>query len=425
MRRRPAPAWPVALAVLLTTASLGLTTEGGTPRGRPVTSSVGPGARSSRPRPPVEAERDTAVRDLLGRRGAAVRDRDRAAFLATVDPASPDLRREQARLFDALAGVPLASWSYDLHPETSVGTGDRWAPRVTLRYALAGFDARPASLEQAPLFARRGEAWLLTGEDDRHTARDLWDFGPVVATRGRRSLVLAHPDQAGLAAELAGEADHAVVAVTAVVGRGWAQRVVVLVPADARELAALAQTTADLSAYAAVQSSELGTTGTGDPTPVGDRVAVDPTVYTRAGPRGRQVVLTHEVTHLATRADTGSGLPQWLVEGLADEIGFRDSGLAVARVAEDLAAEVRRGALPATLPTDDEFTGGSPRLAAVYAEAWLATRLLARRYGDAALLRLYRSVGRGDDLASALRRLGTTPDALTADWLAEVRGLGG
>lgn len=369
----------------------------------------------------------SAVRAVLQRRAHAVLAHDEAGLLADVDPAARAFRGRQARWLGHLVEVPLASWAYELAPRDEPAgppaAGAAVAVGVVLRYQLAGFDARPVSVPQVLLLRQQAGRWLLCGQDDTRSAHDLWDAGPVIAVRGRSSLVLAHPEQRALARRLAPMADRAVSRVTGVWGRRWAQRVVVLVATDASELAALAQTDADLSAYAAVQSAELPATGDGDPTPVGDRVAVDAPVFSRSSPRGQQVVLTHEVTHVASRASTGALVPQWLVEGLADHVGFAASGLPPARVAVELLAEVRAGRLPAALPADEEWSSADDRLAAVYEEAWLATGVLAERFGDAGLVALYREVGAGEPLEAALRARGTSVEGLVADWQVGLRRL--
>lgn len=62
-------------------------------------------------------------------------------------------------------------------------------------------------------------------------------------------------------------------------------------------------------------------------------------------------------------------------------------------VAEELTADVRAGRVPAKLPTDAEFGGANKRLAQAYEGAWLACRMIADRWGQPALLRLYQAVG--------------------------------
>jgi hypothetical protein len=212
--------------------------------------------------------------------------------------------------------------------------------------------------------------------------------------------------------QIAAAVDAAVPRVTAVWGTGWARKVVVLVPADDKELARIVGH-GGFEQIAALATAEL----TDGADPVGDRVVVNPANFGKLGALGRRVVLTHEVTHVATRAATGPGVPSWLVEGFADYVGYRGLDVPYRVSAAELQAEVRRGAVPAGLPTDADFAGTNKDLATAYEEAWLAVTLLADRHGQAALLRFYRSVGGGASVEAALRaQLGTSTAAFTASW---------
>lgn len=181
---------------------------------------------------------------------------------------------------------------------------------------------------------------------------------------------------------------------------GWSGRVLVVVPRDAAELVALAPEAGDVSGTAAVATA--------------DRVLVEPGGWRELSAAGRGVVLAHEVTHLALRGVTTRRTPAWLVEGLAELVGLRGSGLAPQVAAQELATDVRRGALPSALPRDDAF--GGPARAQAYQQAWLAVDLLARTYGDAALRELYAAAGQGRPVAESLTRLGTTLPAFTQAW---------
>jgi hypothetical protein len=137
---------------------------------------------------------------------------------------------------------------------------------------------------------------------------------------------------------------------------------------------------------------------------------VNPSTWPALGPLGRLVVLTHELTHVASRADTGSQTPRWLQEGFADYVGFRDTGVAATVVAKELAAQVRAGQLPDRLPANRSFAGSSPGLAASYEQGWLACRLIAARVGQSGLVRFYRQVGTASTntdqaVSDALRRV--------------------
>lgn len=385
--------------------------------------------------------RAVAIRALLATRSHAILTHDRAAFLATIDPRQPAFRAAQARWFDNLAHVPLATWRYDVDTDTPRPPyakldryhAETYAPlTMTLHYQLAGFDRRPTNLDQHPTFVRRGIGWYLGSLSDFADAGspssvDLWDFGPVTVMRGRYTLVLGHPGSEPLMRMLVAESDAAVPRVTAVWGRDWPQRVVVLVPSSQTELAKVVHDTGNLDQIAAVATAEVNT-GPGRPDAVGDRVAVNPPNFRKLAAVGRRVVLTHEITHVATREASGEGVPTWLVEGFADYVGYAGTGVPVRAAAHELQTEVQAGKLPVHLPTDAEFDGSNPRLPQVYEEAWLACRLVASRWGEAKLVRLYRALGGwdgapGDPLAVLMPKvLGTTPRAFTVAWRAAVRG---
>jgi hypothetical protein len=127
---------------------------------------------------------------------------------------------------------------------------------------------------------------------------------------------------------------------------------------------------------------------------LGAVVSIHREAWARLTPAGRQEVLTHELVHVATAPFTTSRTPTWLVEGLAEAIAIKGSGLADRVVAQELAAAVARGQmpahLPAHLPTAHDFAA-TPALA--YQESWLAVDLLLRRFGDPAVLRLYAAAG--------------------------------
>ena len=386
--------------------------------------------------------REAAVRQLLADRAGALLRRDKAAFLAVLDPAAPALRARQAALFDALAEVPLGVWRYALDParqrppdsrlDRRYGRDRWWAPDVTLEYSLAGFDDRPLVATHYLTFVQRDGRWLLAADDDFAavglvTARALWDRGPVVAERVDDVLVLGRPAARRLLRNVAALAAAAVPRVTEVWGPGWRQGVVVLVPTSAQEMQELLGSDGDLSQIAAVATAELGG-GSGDFDPTSDRVLVNPETFTRLGQLGRQVVLTHEVTHVATRRSTGPAVPVWLAEGFADYVGYAAVDLPLALSARELRKDVRAGRLPTALPADDAFRGDNAALAQAYEQAWLAVRLLAEQHGEPALLRFYRAVGAARDVEpaaavdAALRsELGTDLAAFTGAWRDALR----
>lgn len=378
------------------------------------------------------AEREAGVLALLAARGAAVRDRDREAFLATVDPSATDFLARQGALFDALADVPIATWEYVLDPDRERPRDPAldarrgpawWAPAVSLRYRLAGFDDRATVEEQWLTLVPRDGRWLVAADDDfeatgARTARGLWDSGPVVSVTRPGVLVLGHPGDQGLLRSLARTVEASVPRVTGVWGEDWAQRVVVLVPSGPQELQEVVGSSGDLSRIAAVAVAAVDETP--GALPVGDRVVVNPSTFLRLGTTGRRVVLTHEVTHVATRAGTGPAAPAWLVEGFADHVGYLGADVPLRVAARDLRASVRAGDLPDALPTDDAFDGAAVGLEQAYEQAWLAVSLLVEQHGQDRVVEFYRAVGRAagpTEVEQAWREhLGTTQAAFTQVW---------
>ena len=146
-----------------------------------------------------------------------------------------------------------------------------------------------------------------------NTGEQLWEQGRVVVERGAHSLVLGVGRSHGALSDYADLADEAVPAVSDAWGTGWAQRVVVLVPKSLDGMGALlGAPAAGYRGIAAVTTGEAGAPGR---TPA-DRIIVNPDAYGVLGAFGQQVVLTHETTHVATRAATVGRDPAVAVRGL-------------------------------------------------------------------------------------------------------------
>ncbi|GAA1887575.1 hypothetical protein [Actinomadura bangladeshensis] len=352
-----------------------------------------------------------AAGTVLANRARAVRDGDRIAFLATVGNAPRAFRDAQSRMYDNLRRLPLEGWQERLS-DTRAAADQGAVVRIEVRYRLRGFDKGHVARTRYLTFAPRSGSWTIAGDGTPHGFKDdadIWDGGLLTVVKGRSSLVIG--DAAGLKG-IADRLDAAVPVVTGVVGRGWAQRVVALVPADTALASALAgpgQSLDEIAALATVAPS--AGTGRGE-----DRVIVSPGTFGRLNALGRDVVLTHELTHVATGGARDRRTPLWLIEGFADYVGYRRVQIGVRAAAGELRREVAAGRVPAALPAAADFAGGSPRLSQAYQEAWLACRMIADRYGEATLVRLYRTAGRAPE-ATALRDvLGLTRDRFTILW---------
>ncbi|MCA1824974.1 MAG: basic secretory family protein, partial [Frankia sp.] len=258
------------------------------------------------------------------------------------------------------------------------------------------------------------------------SGRDIWDFGPVAVVRTSHTLVLGPVTRRPLLTRLAAEVETAVPRVTRVWG-AWQQRVVVIVPGSQDQLAAITGEDGDLSQIAAVSVAELGDAA-GGYRPVGNRILVNPANFDRLRGLGRRVVLTHEVTHVASRSATGPRTPTWVVEGFADYVGYLGTSITVRQAASELAHDVRAGRVPARLPADTLFDGDNADLAEAYEQAWLACRMVVAQTSERDLVRFYRAVGSSsaDTTALAVRRalatvLHTSPESFTRAWRAYLR----
>ncbi|MFI0487349.1 hypothetical protein [Actinomadura sp. 9N215] len=355
--------------------------------------------------------RDAAT--VLGNRARAVRSGDRTAFLATVGAAPPAFQDAQSRLYDNLRRIPMDGWREQVvTTQTLDGEKGVAVVRVRARYKLRGFDRGDVARTQYLALAPRSGAWTIVGDGSPHGFKDdaeIWDGGPLTVFKGRASLVIG--DTTGLE-EIARRLDAAVPVVTGVVGGGWARRAVALVPADAALASALAgpgQSLGEIAALATAAPSAGG--GRGE-----DRVIISPGTFGRLNELGRDVVLAHELTHVATGGARDRTTPLWLIEGFADYVGYRGAKIGVRAAAGELRREVAAGRIPSALPAANAFAGGSPRLSQAYQEAWLACRMIADRYGEATLVRLYRTAGRVPE-ETALRDVLRLPrDRFTALW---------
>ncbi|MET8164786.1 hypothetical protein ABZT34_11075 [Streptomyces sp. NPDC005329] len=350
------------------------------------------------------------VQRVLDRRAAAVLGHDPDAYAAT----------GAATGYTAVRAVPLAAWSYRvtaLHRSGDTATAD-----AELSYRVDGYDKAPVTTDRVLRLTRDGAGrWSVTSDKPATKAGEqLWDQGTVSVVRGGHSLVLGVGQSDARLRSFAELADDAVPEVSAAWGTDWAGRLVVLVPKSLEGMAGLLGSPA--SSYRGIAAVTTGETGGGARTPA-DRIVVNPDSYGMLGGIGRQVVLTHEATHVATRAHTNAATPLWLSEGYADWVGYRGTGRTPAEVAPELQQSVRDGAVPAAPPADADFgfSGDADRLAQAYEGGWLACRMIAERWDEVKLDAFYRAVGehgkRPGAVEGALKSvLGVSLAEFTADW---------
>jgi hypothetical protein len=354
------------------------------------------------------------VTKLLVRRDAAVAAHSQAAFLDDVDPSAvaTAFRTRQSDTFQALTQLPLATWHETVaspvtDPQSTAAAARRYGAAalivdVQLSYQLRGIDQVPSTHDMWWTFVRRDGRVVVAGDDDLAlfggaSWRGPWDFGPLATARGAASIVLAPAGQAGQASAIASEADRAVTAVSRVWTGPWPGHVAMIVASLPAELSAFASAavTADASAVT-VSDPRDAVTGTLP----GLRVVLNPARFDVLTATGRDIVLRHEITHVATSSATGLASPRWLVEGMAEYVANLGTGMSVAHTAAELRAAVVHGRVPTALPPDADLEAGATS-AQAYEQAWLACRLIAARAGQGGLVRFYRLVGASADTSAA------------------------
>ncbi len=437
--RRPALAAAVAVAVAVVVAGCDSSAPDATQ-----TTGTRAGASSSTQQnaPSPTVDREQALADLLTRRAAAVRARDRAAYVATLDDPKSGFGLRQLAQFDALAALPLSEFAYGT-PEPAPALGadriaqlgpDAWVARVNGRYRLKGYDSRSRDFESYFTAVRRDGGWRLADDTDGGTQTQLWDLPSFATVTGTSTLVVGTGPQSRLR-PYAVLGDLAVKRVTEVWGTAWARRLVIVVPRNAATMAELVgQDPKSVAQVAAVTDGPFDPDGYAG----ADRVVVNPAAFGTLEKRGQQVVLTHEGTHVAIRATTNRPVPLWLSEGMADYVGYRDIDATPQQIASALFTKVRAGTGPTALPVAADFDPGRTTIGPNYNAAWLAVRRIAGRWGTTDLVRFYRAAATAPTgsapgttstdadaaTAAAFRSvLGTTVAAFTKDWLAYLRAL--
>ena len=295
-----------------------------------------------------------------------------------------------------------------------------WVGDVQLAWRLRGFDTHDSLMETRLTLRDDGSgARFVSARQGYGDATPLWMLGRVRVERSGRSLVVA--TTAAAARRLSSLADQAVSDVRKVLPR-WRGRLVVEVPVDQTGLTRVLGS--EPGAYAEIAA--VTTTADGSLAPAAPvHIFVNPRVFDPLGPRGSQIVMSHEATHVATGA-ASSSMPTWLLEGFADYVALAHAHLPVTVTASQILALVRRKGPPDHLPGGLEFDPQNTRLGASYESAWLACRLLAQRYGERRLIEFYRSAQRSSSTTGPFRSvLHTSQPAFTRAWRNDLRRLAG
>ncbi|MGK9272378.1 hypothetical protein KXR83_15410 [Williamsia muralis] len=374
---------------------------------------------SARPQNPYEQSRSLGVTLTLQAYTDALREGDAESALAQLDASATAALRERTGASAAgLPALPLSAFEFRLSASRDFerlvpaelqerldtqGSSDSWVAPVQLRYAYEGIDSIPVVLDLPMVMAQYPEGWKMVADagplfGQPAPAGQVWEFpspsATPVATAPGESLVLTNGSDTGFTARLEELLPAATWAVTQFWGAKWPQGAgIVAAPTDDEFRSLTGAATADAQAAAAV-SIFAGVDPAG-PTALGQRVVFSPQA-TQLDPNALAVVLRHELFHVAARTVTAQAAPVWVTEGVAEYVGRRGTYTRLADAAPTLAGQVAAGELPADLPSDANFSPGSPDAALSYQSAWSVAAFIADKFGDDKLKRFYVALAGAD-----------------------------
>ena len=373
--------------------------------------------------------RADAATELLDRLGDRLEGGTRRQVVALAAPGDREAARELATIHANVRALRITDLSLRYVDENAArlsadreqALGERgWVGDVELDWRLRGFDAAEGHLEITLTFAdtARGAAFV-SARDDYGEPAPLWLLERLSVERSRRALVMAADDQrAGRFLRLA---NQAVLDVRKVLP-DFPGRLVVELPGSQRLLArAIGAEPGSYTGIAAVTTTVDGSLTPDAPA----HIFVNRRVFDPLGPRGSQIVMSHEATHVATQAAVSS-MPTWLLEGFADYVALAHVDLPVSITGSQILVRVREDGPPKQLPGRRAFDPESEALGASYESAWLACRLLAEKYGEKKLVAFYRESNRVSSTEKAFGNiLGTDDKAFTRAWRNYLRDLAG
>jgi hypothetical protein len=288
---------------------------------------------------------------------------------------------------------------------TSARVKVTWTPSASSVFA----GARPeAAVVRFRLVPRADGFDVVSASAYAHDGLPIWLTGSVrVGRYGTATIVTV--GAAHVCSRVPAQARAAIEAVRGVQPSARPDLVVVCPSSPALTGALLGRRAADVAQIAAISTALGGSRGT-------PAIVLNPKLFGRMDERARQVVMSHEATHILTGV-IGKNLELWVAEGFADFVALRDDREPLSVSAGQILGQVRTGGAPEHLPTNADFDESAHGLGAVYESAWMVFRMLADRFGNAPVTAFYHEVVAGVPVADASsRQFGWSLDDLTAAW---------
>ncbi|GIN05664.1 hypothetical protein Pve01_73220 [Planomonospora venezuelensis] len=351
----------------------------------------------------------------------AIGSRDRAELELLAPPDVPSAERLLAGIATNVRSLDLTAVSARYVDQVgTVSVDGSWTGTAEITWQLRGFDEQPARSDVAVRFAPHGDGLGIAGFEAPTADGDrvpLWLRGRMSVARANDVLVIADGSR-GVAKAVAARAVRGIEVVRRVLP-DWSSPVVVEVPASATQLDETLG--ADPGTYAGI-AAVTAPVGRASDTDGPVHVFVNPDVSEGLRRVGAQVVMSHELVHIATDAVRRPVEP-WLAEGFADYVALRDARLPD-RITLGRAIEAaRRDGVLQKLPRAADFGTRASGLQASYEEAWLACRIIADRLGEWGLVSLYEAVRQGRPVDRQLAQRGLTMGQLVSEWRRRIASL--
>jgi hypothetical protein len=340
------------------------------------------------------------ARALLGRQFGELSDAtSRREFVAAAGD-SPAARAFAGRMWDdrRRVGATMVQFTYKQGGEaadradgsTSARVKVSWRPTVDSVFAGS---MRATATVRFRLLPRRGGFDVVSASSVGSSRLPIWLAGPVRLDRKGSVSVLTLGNSRGCV-DVGRFAHRAVEAVRKVQSAAAADLVVVC-PRSAGDAAALlGRRAADIAQIAAISTSLGGPRGI-------PAVVLNPRMFATMDKRARQVIASHEATHVLTGV-IGRRPTPWVAEGYADFVALHDDNKPLSVKAGQILSRVRVSGPPKSLPSAKDFDERAQGLGAAYESAWMAFRLLAGRFGDPAVTGFYQDVVAGTPVTVAL-----------------------
>jgi len=363
------------------------------------------------------ATRQNSIERLLRDRADALLLGDVSSWRdeQVLDAAVPD--------FASIHNLAPVSYEYSVTSITSSGDPTQAAVSALIRYRLP-MDAAAATFREDLALQHTDTGWRIVSEHSIGR-KPVWELGAISQLIGKHVTVIGIDQTSATLQRYASIADAVIPDVTRAWGSDWAQRLIIVVPKTIQQVeTGLGRSVESLRDIAAVTSMETASGDQGSP-----RIWLNTPTMQGLSSLGREIVLRHEVVHVATGSGSTDATPLWLEEGLAEYIGYENTGVSRAVAAGDAIDALRDGHKFTALPTADDFSGAG--LAIAYEGALIACDELADDGGLASLVKTYRLTAQGtgssdENVAAAIHQVyGLSLDEFILHWDARLHQLAG